>query len=289
MLRDLTQKGVIRRSFLPVPFRLARGSTECSTNTSLKLSVATHMAFSNPAFSDKAIARARAEGGTGVMTIAGSAWKSFALVLLAAASAGYTWYEILQLPNRDLSAIIFGGAIAALVVALVTTFKPNLAPITAPLYAVLEGIALGGISYIYDSRFKGIPVTAVALTFGVALAMLALYATRIIKVTDKLRSVIIGATVGIMFFYVITLVLGFFHVPMPGVFGFGWPGLLFSSAVVIVAAMNLLLNFDMIERNAGSAPQQMEWYAAFGMLVTLAWLYLELLRWASIVFGGRRR
>lgn len=247
------------------------------------------MAFSNPAFTDSAIARARAEGGTGVMTVAGAAWKSFALVLVAAASAGYTWYEILRVPDRNLSAVIFGGAIAALVIALVTSFKPNLARITAPIYAVLEGVALGGISYIYEARFKGIPLIAVALTFGVALAMLALYATRIIKVTDRLRSIIFGATAGIFMFYLITIVLGFFHISMPGVFGFGIAGLLFSSAVVIVAAMNLLLNFDVIERNAGSAPQQMEWYAAFGMLVTLVWLYLELLRWASIVFGGRRR
>lgn len=247
------------------------------------------MAFSNPAFTDKAIARARAEGGSGVMTVAGAAWKSFALVLLAAASAGYTWYQILRVPDRDLSVVIYGGVIAAFVVAILTSFKPNLARITAPIYAVLEGIALGGISYLYEARFKGIPLIAVGLTFGVALAMLALYATRIIKVTDRLRSIIFGATAGIMVFYLITIVLGFFHIQMPGVFGFGWPGLIFSSAVVIVAAMNLLLNFDTIERNAGSAPQQMEWYAAFGMLVTLVWLYLELLRWASIVFGGRRR
>jgi uncharacterized YccA/Bax inhibitor family protein len=247
------------------------------------------MAFSNPAFSDNAIARARAQGGTGVMTIAGSTWKSFILVLVAAASAGYTWYQIAQFPGRNLSGIIFGGAIAALVVAMVTTFKPNLAPITAPIYAVLEGVALGGISYIYQGLYKGIPLIAVGLTFGVALAMLVLYATRIIRVTDRLRSVIIGATVGIFFFYLITIVLGFFGIQMPGIFGLGLPGLLFSSAVVIVAAMNLLLNFDFIERLAGSAPHQMEWYAGFGMLVTLVWLYLELLRWASIVFGGRRR
>ena len=223
------------------------------------------------------------------MTVAGAAWKSFALVLLAAASAGYTWYQIAQLPDRNLNGIIFGGAIAAFVVAIITTFKPNLARITAPIYAVLEGLALGGISYIYQAQFKGIPLIAVGLTFGVALAMLALYATRIIKVTDRLRSIIIGATLGIMVFYFITIVLSFFHIQMPGVFGFGWAGILFSTAVVIVAAMNLLLNFDMIERLAGSAPKQLEWYAAFGMLVTLVWLYLELLRWASIIFGGRRR
>lgn len=247
------------------------------------------MAFSNPAFTDQAIARARAEGGTGVMTVAGAAWKSLALVLLAAASAGYTWYEILRVPGRNLSGIIFGGAIAALIVAVITSFKPNLARITAPIYAVLEGLALGGISYIYEAQFKGIPLIAVGLTFGVAIAMLALYATRIIKVTDRLRSIIIGATLGIFMFYLITMVLGFFHIQMPGVFGFGWVGILFSTAVVIVAAMNLLLNFDMIERLSGNAPQQVEWYAAFGMLVTLVWLYLELLRWASIIFGGRRR
>jgi len=247
------------------------------------------MAFSNPAFSDNAIDRARAQGGTGVMTIAGSAWKSLALVLLAAASAGYTWYQIVQFPDRNLSTLIWGGALAGLVVALVTVFKPNFAPVTAPIYAVLEGLALGGISYIYEGLYKGVPLIAVGLTFGVAVAMLFLYATRIIKVTNRLRSIIIGATFGIMCFYLITLALGFFGIQMPGVFNLGWQGLLFSSAVVIVAAMNLLLNFDMIERNAGSAPHYVEWYAAFGMLVTLVWLYLELLRWASIVFGGRRR
>jgi uncharacterized YccA/Bax inhibitor family protein len=247
------------------------------------------MAFSNPAFSDQAIARARAEGGTGVMTVAGAAWKSLALVLLAAASAGYTWYQIVQAPDRNLTGIIFGGAIAALVVALITSFKPNLARITAPIYAVLEGLALGGISYIYEAQFKGIPLIAVGLTFGVAIAMLALYATRIIKVTDRLRSIIIGATLGIFLFYLISMVLSLFHFQMPGVFGFGLVGILFSTAVVIVAAMNLLLNFDMIERLAGSAPKQTEWYAGFAMLVTLVWLYLELLRWASIIFGGRRR
>jgi uncharacterized YccA/Bax inhibitor family protein len=223
------------------------------------------------------------------MTIAGSAWKSFVLVLLAAASAGYTWYEILRVPDRNISGAIIGGAIAAFVLAMVTIFKPNLARITAPIYAVLEGIALGGISFIYQSRFSGIPLIAVGLTFGVALAMLALYATRIIRVTDRLRSIVIGATAGIAVFYVISIVLRLFHVQIPGVFGFGLTGLIFSSAVVIVAAMNLLLDFDFIERLSGSAPQQMEWYAAFGMLVTLVWLYLELLRWASIVFGGRRR
>ncbi|MDB4910091.1 MAG: hypothetical protein JWO39_914 [Gemmatimonadetes bacterium] len=247
------------------------------------------MAFSNPAFTDNAIARARAEGGTGVMTATGAAWKSLALVLLAAASAGYTWYQLLLVPDRNLTGIIFGGVIAAFIVAMVTTFKPNLARITAPIYAVLEGVALGGISFIYQGKFHGIPLIAVALTFGVALAMLALYSARIIKVTDRLRSIIIGATAGIMMFYLISIVLSFFHIQIPGVFGFGTVGLIFSTAIVIVAAMNLLLNFDMIERLAGSAPKQVEWYAAFGMLVTLVWLYLELLRWAAIVFGDRRR
>jgi uncharacterized YccA/Bax inhibitor family protein len=247
------------------------------------------MAFSNPAFSDTAIDRAREQGGTGVMTIAGSAWKSLALVLLAAASAGYTWYQIVQFPERSIGSLVWIGAIAGLVVAMVTIFKPQFAPMTSPVYAVLEGLALGGISYMYEGLYKGIPLIAVGLTFAVALAMLVLYATRIIKVTNRLRSIIFGATLGIMFFYLITLALGFFGFQMPVVFNTGWPGLLFSSAVVLVAAMNLLLNFDMIERNAGSAPHYMEWYAAFGMLVTLVWLYLELLRWASIVFGGRRQ
>ncbi len=247
------------------------------------------MAFSNPAFSESAIARARAEGGTGVMTVAGAAWKSFALVLLAAASAGYTWYQILQVPDRDITGAIFGGAIAALVVAIVTTFKPNLARITAPIYAVLEGIALGGISYIYEAQFKGIPLIAVGLTFGVALAMLVLYATRIIKVTDRLRSVIIGATLGIFFFYLITLVLGFFHIRDAGGIRIrmGWAAVQLRGRDRRGHEPSSQLRHDRAQRRLG--PAAMEWYAAFGMLVTLVWLYLELLRWASIVFGGRRR
>jgi uncharacterized YccA/Bax inhibitor family protein len=247
------------------------------------------MAFSNPAFSDSAITRVREEGGTGIMTVSGATSKSFLLILVAAASAGYTWYQLLRITDPSINGVIFGGAIAALIVGMVTSFKPNLARITAPIYAVLEGVALGGISFIYQGKFHGIPLIAVALTFGVALAMLLLYSARIIKVTDRLRSIIIGATAGIMMFYLISIVLGFFHIQIPGVFGFGTLGLIVSSAIVIVAAMNLLLNFDMIERLAGSAPKQVEWYAAFAMLVTLVWLYLELLRWAAIVFGDRRR
>jgi uncharacterized YccA/Bax inhibitor family protein len=247
------------------------------------------MAFSNPAFTDTALQRAEARPGAGVMSISGAAWKSFLLVLVAAASAGYTWWAVTHVPARNLGTIILGGALGALVVAMLTIFVPRVAPWTAPLYAVLEGLALGGISSIYQSLYQGVPLIAVGLTFGIAIAMLGLYATRIIRVTNRLRSIIIGATLGIMVFYLITLVVGFFGIHMPLVTDLGWKGLLFSSAVVIVAALNLLLDFDFIERASGSAPRSMEWYAAFGVLVTLVWLYLELLRWASIVFGGRRR
>ena len=160
--------------------------------------------------------------------------------------------------GRDLSVVIYGGVFAALIVALITSFKPNLARITAPIYAVLEGIALGGISYIYEARFKGIPLIAVGLTFGVALAMLALYATR-----DHQRSptgCAASSSARPQASWCSTFISSSSASStsrFPACSASDWPGLLFSSAVVIVAAMNLLLNFDTIERNPG--PRRSRW------------------------------
>jgi len=176
---------------------------------------------------------------------------------------------------------LFGGMIFA----FVTIFKREWAPVTAPIYALLEGMALGGISAFVNLRYPGIAFQAVGLTFGTLFMMLFLYRSGIIKVTNKLRMGIVAATGGICLFYFASMLLGFFHVNFFGsVFGSGVVGIGFSLFVVAIAALNLVLDFDFIEQgvNAG-APRFMEWYGAFGIMVTLVWLYIEMLRLLSKV------
>ena len=164
---------------------------------------------------------------------------------------------------------------------MITMFKPTVAPWTAPLYAALEGVLLGAISQVVEQRGTGdgIAVQAVTLTCGVLFIMLFLYATRIIRVTDKLRMGIVVATSALCLFYLVAMVLSFFHVGVPLLFSATSYGIGFSLFVVGLAAFNLLLDFDFIEKaSATSAPKYMEWYGAFGLMVTLIWLYLEILR-----------
>jgi uncharacterized YccA/Bax inhibitor family protein len=178
------------------------------------------------------------------------------------------------------------GAIGGLVMAIVMMFKPTIAGYIAPAYAILEGFFIGGISAYFNAVFaKSYPniiMNAVGLTMGVALAMFLLYNFRIIKVTDKFRSIIISATMGIGLFYLITWILGLFGVDMGFAFGSGLLSIGISLFIVGIAAMNLLLDFDAIEKAAEmGAPKYMEWYGAFGLLVTIVWLYLEILKLLS--------
>ena len=170
---------------------------------------------------------------------------------------------------------VFGG----LILALVTIFKKTWSPVTAPLYALCEGLVLGSISAILELRFPGIAIEAVALTFGVLVCLLLAYSSGLIRVTDKFRLGVVAATGGIMLFYLLEMVLGFFHIRFMAVNGSGAIGIGFSVFVVIIASLNLVLNFDFIESGArAGAPKYMEWYGAFGLLVTLVWLYLEILQ-----------
>jgi uncharacterized YccA/Bax inhibitor family protein len=173
---------------------------------------------------------------------------------------------------------VFGGFITA----MVTIFKPAWAPITAPIYALLEGLFLGSISAFLEQRYPGIAIQAVGLTFGTLLTMLVLYTSGLIKVTNKLRIGIIAATGGIALFYLGEMILSFFHIQFVAINGSGPIGIAFSLFVCAIAALNLVLDFDFIEQgvNAG-APKFMEWYGAFGIMVTLVWLYLEILRLLS--------
>lgn len=247
------------------------------------------MKTSNPALGDKTFSDlARAQYGgfaeTGVMTLSGTVNKTGLLLLCAIASASWTWHLFLQ--SRDMADVaswmlvgVFGGMICA----FVTIFKKEWSPVTAPIYALLEGLALGGISAAFDMRYPGIGIQAVSLTFGTLLVLLLAYSSGLIKVTDKFRLGIVAATGGIFVFYMLQMLLGFFGVRLfTTVYGSGPIGIGFSLVVVAIAALNLVLDFDFIEQGVKiGAPKYMEWYGAFGILVTLVWLYLEILRLLS--------
>jgi uncharacterized YccA/Bax inhibitor family protein len=172
-----------------------------------------------------------------------------------------------------------GASLTGLVVAIATIVRPRWSPITAPIYALVEGVVLGVVSMWFETSYPGIAIQAVALTFGVLGAMLVLYTTRVIRVTQRFRTGVLAATLAIAGVYLVSLLLGLFGVRVPFLYDASPLGILISLAIVVVAALNLVLDFDLIERGARSgAPAYMEWYAAFGLLVTLVWLYLELLR-----------
>jgi uncharacterized YccA/Bax inhibitor family protein len=171
------------------------------------------------------------------------------------------------------------GGIGGFIVAMVTIFKKEWSPITAPIYSLLEGLALGGISALFELRYPAIAMQAVGLTFATLFVLLMAYHTGLIRVTEKFKLGVVAATGGIAVFYLVQFVLGFFGVRFAAVNGSGVLGIGFSVVVVIVAALNLVLDFDFIENGVSTgAPKYMEWYGAFGLIVTLVWLYLEILR-----------
>ena len=242
------------------------------------------MRTSNPALNDKTWRGLPYVAGER-MTMDGTVNKTGMLLVCSLATAFWTWH--LFLAERDPAAVfplmllgVFGG----LVFGLVTSFKREWAPVTAPVYALLEGLVLGGLSSLFEVRYPGIAMQAVSLTFGTLFAMLFLYRSRIIKVTDKLRLGIVAATGAVCLFYFLQMILGFFGMRFMSVYGSGPIGIGFSLIVVGIAALNLVLDLDFIERGvAAGAPKYMEWYGAFGIMVTLIWLYIEMLRLLSKV------
>jgi uncharacterized YccA/Bax inhibitor family protein len=234
--------------------------------------------MANPVLSRDSFVDARAAASESRMTLAGAATKTGILMGVCAASAAAVWVTSASLGPALPSAII-GAAVLGLILALATTFVPRWAPITAPLYAIVEGLVLGGVTLILNARYRGLPLQALALTVLAGGTMLALYVTRTVRVTDRFRAVIMGATIAIALYYLMAFVLGFFNVQVPFLQGGGWLSIAFSLVVVGIATLNFLLDFDMIEQAAQhGAPKYMEWYGAFGVLVTFVWLYLEILR-----------
>ena len=217
------------------------------------------------------------------MTLAGTVNKTGILLVCALATACWTWRLFLQ--SRDMADVapwMLGGLLGGFIVALVTIFKKEWSPVTAPIYALLEGLALGGLSAFMDLRYPGIAIQAVGLTFGTLFVLLLAYRSGLIQVTQKFRLGVIAATGGIMVFYLLQMLLGFFGVHFTSINGSGFIGIGFSLIVVAVAALNLVLDFDFIEQGVQyGAPKYMEWYGAFGIMVTLVWLYLEILRLLS--------
>jgi uncharacterized YccA/Bax inhibitor family protein len=211
------------------------------------------------------------------MTIGGTVNKTGMALALLVIAASYVWNR--GAGDPAIGAFVLGGTIGGFILAMVTAFKHTWAPYTVPVYAVLEGLALGAISVIFNRAYPGIVVRAVFLTFGTLAAMLTAYRTGLISVTDRFRMGVVAATGGIALFYFLGFILSFFGVHIPLVASNGTFGILFSLFVVAIAALNLVLDFDVIDRGARQgAPKYMEWYGAFALLVTLVWLYLELLR-----------
>ncbi len=213
------------------------------------------------------------------MSIGGVARATGLLLLILLATGAYGWSQVVptdppQLPRFLLLAILLGAGIA-----IAGTIKPQLARIAAPLYAAVQGYVLGAISHAFELAWSGIVLQAVLATIVTTIVMVTLFATRTIRVTDKLRSVVIGATIAVAAFYILSLILSLFGTTMPLIWDSGMFGIGFSVLVVALAAFNLLLDFDLIERGvAARAPAGYDWFAALGLLVTLVWLYLEILR-----------
>jgi uncharacterized YccA/Bax inhibitor family protein len=244
--------------------------------------VADLMRTSNPALNPKAFQ------GEGValgdaMTLQGTVNKTGLLLICVIATAAWTWNIFMhsQNPQAVMGLALIGG-IGGFIFAMVTIFKKTWAPVTAPIYALLEGLVLGGVSAMFESHYHGIAIQAVSLTFGTLVVLLLAYRSGLIPVTQKFKLGVIAATGGIALFYLASIVLGFFGIHFTTINGSGPIGIAFSAFVVVIAALNLVLDFDFIETGvAAGAPKYMEWYAAFGLMVTLIWLYFEILRLLS--------
>jgi uncharacterized YccA/Bax inhibitor family protein len=246
--------------------------------------------MANPLFNQNVYQRADriAQASTGeAMSVEGAINKSALLLLLVVGAATWVWTRFFQTGDpAHVMPYLWVGLIGGVAACIATVIKPDWAGLTAPAYAVLQGLALGAISAFYEARFHGLVFQAIGLTFGVLAVMLMLYRSGVIKVTDRFRMIVFAATGGIALFYLATMVLSLFHVSIPFLSGGGTFSIIFSLVVVGIAAMNLAIDFDLIAKGVEHrAPKFMEWYAAFALMVTLIWLYLEILR----LLGNTRR
>lgn len=242
----------------------------------------------NPTLTEKMFDKSHemAANNMGTMTVRGAINKFGFMMLMLIAGAAYNWNLYEQLKQDTMHTLMWVGIIGGLISALAISFKPNWAPVLAPLYALLEGLFIGAISAIMNAAFAdsypGLIMQAVGLTFGVALAMFLLYNFRVISATERFKSIVFTATLGIGIFYLITMVLRMFGVNVSFMYDSSLLSIGISLFVVGIAALNLIMDFDMIEQGAERcAPKFMEWYGAFGLMVTIVWLYIEMLKLLS--------
>ena len=243
------------------------------------------MRTANPALNDNTFTRHIDLTGEDRMTLMGTVHKTGALLLLLLISASMTWSMVFS-PGIDGQLVVsgpvglltIGGAIGGLIFTMVTIFKPRWAPVTAPIYAVLQGLFIGGISAFMERIYPGIVPQAAGLTFGILFVLLAAYRSGLIRATENFKLGVVAATGGIFVIYIASFILGFFGVSIPFLHDSGPIGIGISVFICIVAALNLVLDFDFIENGAEhGAPKYMEWVGAFGLMVTLVWLYIEIL------------
>lgn len=235
------------------------------------------MKTNNPIF--KKSVRAIPTDTTGIMTVQGAINKTGILTLILIATAVIAWNNTLVkvIPSFLIPCAIFGFGLG-----IYTIFNPRYSPVCAPIYAALEGAVLGSISAIYEMQYSGIVSKAVMITFGILIAMIIVYKLKIIKVTNQFYRSVVAATGGVCLIYIADILLSFFGVSLPYLHEGGWAGILISLVIIGIASMNLILDFHNIELMAENrAPKFMEWYGAFGIMVTLIWLYLEVLRLLS--------
>jgi len=248
------------------------------------------MATANPAMNEAVYRRAGpAALSTEAMTIQGSVLKTAILVLILLATAAYTWSQAVAGATNVAYGLLIAGSIGGFIVALVTIFNPKASPFTAPIYAALEGLVMGAISAVFETIYPGIVIQAVGLSIGVLAIMLFLYGTGIIRATEKFKIGVIAATGAICLVYLVSFVLSLFGSNIPYIHDAGPVGIGFSLVVVVIAALNLILDFDFIEQGVKQqAPKYMEWYGGFSLLVTLIWMYLEILRLLAKIRGNNR-
>ncbi len=238
------------------------------------------MQSSNPVLTQKTFASLQESADR--MTINGTITRTLVLLVLVVASALFTWDKVRAGDVQQAVPWMLGGAVGGLVIALVTCFVQRAAPFTAPAYALCEGLLLGGLSAFMERRFHGLVLEAVLLTVCTLFGLLLAYRSGIIRATEKFKLGVFAATAGIAVVYLVGFVMGLFGKNIPYIHESGWIGIGFSLFVVVIAALNLVLDFDFIEQGeAAGAPKYMEWYAAFALMVTLIWLYIEFLRLLS--------
>ena len=242
------------------------------------------MAFrtSNPILKEKNFRDAEFSTTGKTMTMNGTMNKALLMLLVLSVSASYVWHKVAAGDTNSILPLMIFGIFGSLAIVLYTVFTRKVNAVTSISYSLFEGLMIGGFSALLNMRYPGIVMQAITITFGIAFSMFALYRFGFIQVTDKFRMGVMGATSGIFVVYMLSMLLGFFGIQIPFMHSSGMFGIGFNLFVIGIASMNLVLDFDFIDRAIRSnAPERMEWMGAFGLMVTLVWLYIEVLKLLS--------